>query len=272
MFAKMVTAVFLFFIIIITTGCTPPENSISTISKSTLSQKSQNQTYTDSLGITWIFVTGGRFTMGKMDRILIAEGPPHTVSVSDFYISETEITFNQYDKFCDANGRIKPDDNGWGRGSRPVINISWEDAKAYCEYYKVRLPTEAEWEFAATGGNKSQHYKYSGSHSPDEVAWYKENSSNRTHVVKTKASNELGIYDMSGNVIEMCADWYDSNYYSRSPLENPINDKPTGEYFNGPSCRGGSFVTSAVFLESVSRTGGVSTDKKRFLGFRITHN
>lgn len=86
---------------------------------------------------------------------------------------------------------------------------------------QFRLPTKAEWEFAARGGNSSQGYKYSGSNNIDDVVWYESNSNSNTHEVGTKAPNELGLYDMSGNVFEWCQDWYDRNYYSSSPSKNP---------------------------------------------------
>jgi hypothetical protein len=145
--------------------------------------------YSEKLGIEWVFVQGG--------------------PTGDFYISATEITFNQYDKFCEETSSKKPNDE-FGRGNQPVINVSVIDAQEFCKWLGeknkkiVSLPDEDEWEYAAKGGNKSKGYKYSGSNNINEVAWYMDNSKNKTHNVATKKKNELGIYDMSGNVGEWC--------------------------------------------------------------------
>ncbi len=167
-----------------------------------------------------VYVKGGWFEMGSNSGES-DEKPVHRVWVDDFYIGMYEVTFSEYDKFCETTGRSKPSDYGWGRGNRPVINISWHDAKAYCEWVGGRLPTEAEWEYAAKGGEKSRGYKYSGSDDIGSVAWYTGNSGRKTHPVGRKNPNELGIYDMTGNVWEWCSDWYGRYYYLKSPKRNP---------------------------------------------------
>ncbi len=164
-----------------------------------------------------VLVKGGTFQMGSNDGNS-DERPVHTVTVSDFYISKYEVTFDEYDAFCDATKRKKPEDQGWGRGKRPVINVSWDDATAYCKWLsdktgqKYRLPTEAEWEYAARGGAKSKGFKYSGSDDLDKVAWYDSNSKSKTQPVGGKAPNELGLYDMSGNVYEWVQDCWNDSY------------------------------------------------------------
>ena len=201
--------------------------------------------------IKWVYVEGGTFQMGSNDWD--NSEPIHSVTVRSFYIESTEVTFSQYDKFCDATGRNKPSDYGLGRGEMPVINVSWDDANAYCQWLSeetgknIHLPTEAEYEYAARGGNRSNGYTYSGSNNIDEVAWYLGNSGRRPHRVGTKAPNELGIYDMSGNVWEWCEDWYHTSYdgaptdgsaWLMEDPNNPYRVVRGGSWFNYDSnCR-----------------------------------
>jgi len=174
-------------------------------------------------GIEFVFVKGGTFQMGDTfgdgEKY---ENPVHTVTVSDFYLGKTEVTVAQFRVFCNATGRAMPREPEWGwQDDHPVLNLTWNDCQAFCRWVGFRMPTEAEWEYAARGGNQSLGFKYSGSDNVDDVAWYKLNSVGKTHSVGTKMSNELGLYDMSGNVEEFCSDWYEWNYYSSSPIINP---------------------------------------------------
>ena len=166
-----------------------------------------------------IFVKGGSFMMGSNEYE--REKPIHKVTVSDFYIGKYEVTQKEWQEIMGNNpSSFKGDD-------LPVETVSWNDVQEYITKLnaktgkKYRLPTEAEWEYAARGGNKSRNYTYSGSNSIDEVAWYSSNSGSKTHSVGTKRPNELGIYDMSGNVWEWCSDWYGVDYYKSSPEQNP---------------------------------------------------
>jgi len=242
-----------------------------------------------------VLVEKGSFTMGdEFGDLWDSSRPTHKVTLTyDFYIGKYEVTFDEYDAFCNATGRSKAHDRGWGRGSRPVINVSWWDAIAYCNWLSekeklpkaydnngnlldkdgrvttdpskvvgYRFPTEAEWEYAARGGNKSKGYKYSGSDNIDEVAWYWDNSGLRTQEVGKKAPNELGIYDMSGNVWEWCSDWYGS--YSSSAQTNPYNNSGSDRVF-----RGGSWGSSATYVRVAFRDGSSPTNSLGNLGFRI---
>jgi len=245
-----------------------------------------------------VLVEKGSFAMGDTwGDGYNDEKPTHKVTFTyDFYIGKYETTFDEYDAFCDATGRSKPYDEGWGRGNRPIIYVSWRDAISYCNWVSekeglpkayasngnlldkegrattdlskvvgYRLPTEAEWEYAARGGNKSKGYRYSGSNNIDDVAWYRMNSELKTQGVGEKAPNELGIYDMSGNVWELCGDWYDSGYYTKSPKTNPYNYTPGSDRVG----RGGGWGTDATHTQVAFRSGDLPTGTFHSLGFRI---
>lgn len=164
-------------------------------------------------GISYVMkpVEGGTFQMGSNDSDAYdSEKPVHSVMVSSFYMGETEVTQALWKAVMGGNPSNFKGDN------LPVDQVSWNDCQEFIRKLNgltgknFRLPTEAEWEYAARGGNKSKGYKYAGSNSIDNVAWYDGNSGSKTHPVKTKSPNELGLYDMSGNVWEWCGDWYGS--------------------------------------------------------------
>ena len=174
-------------------------------------------------GVSFVMVkvSGGTFQMGATSEqgsdAESDEKPVHQVTLSDYYIGETEVTQELWQAVMGSN----PSDHT-GSGQLPVEEVSWSDCKTFITRLnnaltgmKFRLPTEAEWEFAARGGNSSQGYKYSGSNNIDDVY------NSKTNEVGTKAPNELGIYDMSGNVFEWCQDWYDWRYYGYSEQTNP---------------------------------------------------
>ncbi len=177
------------------------------------------------LNMNMVYVAGGMFMMGASASDSEAEGdekPAHSVTLSGYYIGKYEVTQKQWVEIMGANPSFFKGDD------LPVERVSWNDVQEFIRKLNVktgknyRLPTEAEWEFAARGGNSSQGYKYSGSNRIDEVAWwYDGNSGDKTHPVGTKSPNELGIYDMTGNVCEWCSDWYDGNYYDNLPSTNP---------------------------------------------------
>ena len=156
-------------------------------------------------------VEGGTFTMGATSEMTDPrddEKPTHQVTLSSYYIGETEVTQALWKAVMGSNPSEFIGDD------LPVETVRWDDCQTFISKLNAltgknfRLPTEAEWEFAARGGNQSRHTQYSGSSSIDDVAWYYDNSGDKPHPVKTKQPNELGIYDMSGNVCEWCQDWH----------------------------------------------------------------
>ena len=182
-----------------------------------------------------VFVKGGTFTMGCTSEQGTDcgedEKPAHKVKISDFYIGKYPVTQAQWKAVMGSSSKEL-----WNTDCDdcPADGVSWNDIQKFIKQLNAqtgqnyRLPTEAEWEYAARGGNQSEYYKYSGSNDIDEVAWYSNNYKNgnhgtrgTTHPVGTKKPNELGIYDMSGNVSEFCQDRYDKNYYSNAPPANP---------------------------------------------------
>jgi len=216
--------------------------------------------------IEWVNIPKGTFTMGspasEADRQ--DDETQHQVTLSAFKMSRYEVTFEQYDAFCKATGRKKPDDEGWGRGERPVINVSWDDAKAFANWMGCRLPTEAEWEYACRAGtttpfntgnnlttsqaNYNGYYPYNdnaeGEYGKKTLPYCDFLSDNfnaggesreKTLPVCSFFPNAWGLYDMHGNVWEWCEDYCNYNYDKDKIITNT--------YKNGikdPLCRTGS--------------------------------
>ena len=185
---------------------------------------SSNQTITvNGVSFEMVYVDGGIFDMGATSEqgseADSDEKPVHRVTLSDYYIGKCEVTQELWEAVMGSNPSC------FIGVQNPVEGVSWNDCQEFVSSLNsltgmtFRLPTEAEWEYAARGGNKSRHYKYSGSNNIFDVAWHDGNSGSTTHAVGTKTANELGIYDMSGNVWEWCSDWYGS--YSAGAQTNP---------------------------------------------------
>ena len=221
----------------------------------------------NGISIDMVRVEAGTFTMGatpEMEDPLDREKPTHQVTLTnDYYIGKYEVTQALWKAVMGKNPSYFKGDN------LPVEQVSWEDCQEFISKLNritdktFRLPTEAEWEYAARGGNKSRGYQYSGSNNLSDVAWYDKNSSHKTHAVGTKQANELGIYDMSGNVYEWCQDWY-SKYSSSSQVN------PTGAN-SGPDCvyRGGSWFNNAKYCRSSCRKDFTPVIRFHDLGLRL---
>ena len=220
----------------------------------------------NGVSFTMIPVEGGTFTMGatsEMTEPCDDEKPTHQVTLSSYYIGETEVTQALWKAVMGSNpSNFKGDD-------LPVEQVSWDDCQTFISKLnaltgkRFRLPTEAEWEFAARGGNQSRHTQYSGSSRIDDVAWYKGNSGNEPHPVKTKQPNELGIYDMSGNVWEWCQDWYGD--YSSHAQTNPTGASSGSDRV----LRGGDWSNSPRHCRSSNRLDPGPLLSNNGLGLRL---
>lgn len=230
------------------------------------------------IGFNMKLVKAGSFTMGTTSEQTEAkdtEKPAHKVTISkDFYIGETEVTQGLWQAVTGnsptTDGSKWSSDYGVG-SAYPAYLISYNDVADFITKLnqktgqKFRMPTEAEWEYAARGGSQSKGYLYSGSNNIEDVAWYTTNSGSKTHPVKTKSPNELGLYDMSGNVRERCADWYDKTYYSVTPTDDPTGPA-SGSY---RVSRGGGWYDSATYCRSAARGINFPGDGSNDLGVRL---
>jgi len=232
-----------------------------------------------------IAVAGGKFMMGALE----GEGdekPVHEVDLNDFSIDKYEVTNAEYAEFLNANGNKLEGGSNWletndedcgvavagerfvvkkGQENRPVVMVSWYGAVAYAKWAGKRLPTEAEWEYAARGGQRSKGTKFSGSATPNNVGWFDGNSAEHPWPVGSKQPNELGIYDMSGNVWEWCSDWYKADYYKVSPKKSPTGPPQKLEY---RVLRGGAWVSIAKQLRVTARDFAFPHNNINQNGFR----
>ncbi len=244
------------------------------------------------------YIEGGTFLMGQDsdDPNYNDERPVHKVTLRSFYMDETEVTNQQYVTFLNqyksnkikegankgllllnsAQYSIQEENGQWlvknNAALYPVVGVTWYGANEYAKFYGCRLPTESEWEYAARGGAKSQHFQYAGSNDLAAVAWSKEtaNSPLGVHPCATKKANELGLFDLSGNAWEWCSDWY-GRYYDTMPPENPQGEETgTTKVF-----RGGSWYWQASICRIANRgtaspenTSATQKEKLPDYGFR----
>ncbi len=263
-----------------------------TTSKAKTTDKVANKTTTKSnekplpTGMKLIKVEGGTFKMGEGGKE-DDEKPPHDVTLTSFQLSETEVTNAQYAEFLRAKKPSKTEAEKWieisssackitssygveaGYEDHPVVEVSWYGAKAFCEYYGGRLPTEAEWEYAARGGNKSKGYTYSGSNTLSEVAWYEDNSGRKPNKVGLKKGNELGFKDMSGNVYEWCSDWWHGNY-NNAPKDGRSWESANGGDSSRRHLRGGSCFNVPSVCRVADRSGSYPENQYGNGGFRFS--
>ena len=210
-----------------------------------------------------------------------AEGPQHSVQIASFALGRYEVTFDEYDVFAKATSRELPNDNGWGRGLRPVINVSWDDAQAYAAWLskktgqRYRLPTEAEWEFAARAGMPGSRYwgddpKLACLYANvwDQSFGCDDGYADKTAPVGSFRSNPFGLQDVLGNVWEWVADcWHDS--YQGAPNDGSDWEDKKGCDSGRRVLRGGSWGSEPVYVRAAARLRNNPGYGNNFIGFRL---
>lgn len=228
----------------------------------------------EGLGLELVWIDPGSFRMGTPSGGHNDERPVREVRISrGFWLGKFEVTQHEYQAIMGENP------SNWKGDDLPVERVNWHKAVEFCEKltererragrlpdgYVYRLPTEAEWEYAARGGNRSRGFTYAGSNNLDEVAWHWDNSNSRTHPVGRKQPNELGLYDMTGNVWEWVHDWYQNNY-SGLAATDPSGPR-TGSF---RVYRGGSWNITASICRVAYRNRITPSNKFSLLGFRVS--
>lgn len=256
----------------VTTAATPPPVQprqpfpAENVSPSRKTNETKKPAVESNELIPMVFVEGGTFLMGDQHKGPNTT-PQHTVKLNDFYIGKYEVTRKQWKEVMGTDpSSFDPCEEC------PVDRVSWKDAQAFVDRLsqqtgkRYRLPTDAEWEFAARGGNKSTGLRYAGCQDPRTVSWMRSNADGRTHPVGQKWSNELGIYDMSGNVLEWCHDWYDPKYYRMKGTQvnpmGPVKGK-------NKVVRGGSYKYDPMMQTVTSRLDIGDESKYSDIGFRV---
>jgi formylglycine-generating enzyme required for sulfatase activity len=222
----------------------------------------------DEYGITWLFVEGGDLDMGcslEESSCPPEELPVHSIWVSSFRMGESEITIAEW---LDVIGELPagyPDDFSCSEDECPITNITWDEASAFCHQVGDRLPTEAEWEYAARAGTTTPYYCGELEACLENVAWYQGNSGEVSHPIGDLIPNEFGFFDMLGNVSEWVNDWYSPMYYDESP-----NEEPAGLLFNGmfKIMRGGNRGSTYWDLRAGARNTLRPFDLADYIGFR----
>jgi formylglycine-generating enzyme required for sulfatase activity len=225
-------------------------------------------------GMTFTLIEGGTYVMGDISGEDTYSLPAHKVTLQDFFLGKHEVTFAQYDFFCEQTNRSKPDDNNWGRGNLPVINVSWYDAKAFAEWLsnltgkEFRLPAESEWEYAARGGTKSPYW-WGDKENLNLANCRNCNSSKKassTITVGSYVPNPYGLFDMTGNVYEWIMDTKHFDYSGA-----PQNGSPwqTGGDKTRRVTRGGSWKHTIFETKSFARCWEDPEEHDIYTGFRL---
>lgn len=249
------------------------------LSAQSQTQGTGNHVFTvNHIPLKMVFVKGGEMQLGCLenrdDSCHEREIPEHTVTLSDFYIGETEVTQELW-------MAVMGHDNNpsyWKGNTLPVERVSWMECQRFVtrlnkflaaelpQGYRFALPSEAQWEYAARGGLKSAGTRYSGSNDIAKVSWFYGNSNQCTHDVRIKTANELGVFDMSGNVWEWCDDWFNENFYAENTdWTNPKNDVETSYRV----LRGGSWNYAAPYHRCAKRDYGSIHSRYEDCGFRV---
>ena len=223
-------------------------------------------------GLEYVWIPPGGYQMGAVpgkDEADEDQKPRHRVVITTgFWLGRTPVTVGAYKRFVRATSREKPQapsfNSGWEDDDHPIVNVSWEDAKAYCEWAGGRLPTEAEWEYAARGGREGFKYPWGDDISPQRAHYGENREWEGTSPVGHFEANGFGLFDMFGNVWEWCADWYDANYYANSPARDP-QGPPTGDTV---VVRGGSFLDLRRVADCASRISSHPAPGGVNFGFR----
>jgi formylglycine-generating enzyme required for sulfatase activity len=218
-------------------------------------------------GLKYVWIPPGSFEMGcsRGDNVCFADEKPshHVVLTKGFWLGQTEVTVGAFQRFAEATVRHLPRapkfDANWANDRFPIVNVNWSGARDYCKWAGGRLPTEAEWEYAARGGSGEVRYGELG-----DIAWSNENSQGQAHEVAQKRANAFGLYDLLGNVGEWVNDWYEKTYYQNSPSQDPSG--PTSG--STRVLRGGSWNGSAWDLRVSGRYGSNPDLANDYVGFR----
>ncbi|MDR2341524.1 MAG: formylglycine-generating enzyme family protein [Campylobacteraceae bacterium] len=236
--------------------------------------RSTNKTYTNSIAMEFALIPSGSFEMGtdkKAEIGIINEFPLHNITISrNFYLAKFEVTQEQWIKIMGNNP------SKFKNNLKPVESVSWYDVQKFISKLnalenttKYRLPTEAEWEYAARAASQSRYSFGDDINELVSYAWYYNKSSKQpfqTHPVGQKKPNRWGLYDMHGNIWEWTADWYDPEYYTKSPKKDPINNLSS---LKNIAIRGGGWINSAEYMRSAVRHYKAPISKEDDLGFRV---